>query len=220
MRRLVAVVLAAVFAVALTGPADASVAPATPGRLDPISCYQSTKGHARSADGSFAWTGVWLYGDSITYQNRLALYPHLGRVSADAYWGRATAPTVQALGSDVHRTRRYPSVVIMAIGTNDLANPAGMEQQVRLARAVIPQSTRLLWVNTYTDTVDEATMAAINDAIASVPGVQVVDWHYYNEAWSAGAETSPLLSDGVHLSCLGQYVWVNMIHRALVTPAA
>lgn len=183
-------------------------------------CYQDTRGRALSSDPLFGTATVWLYGDSITHQNRLALYPTLtrGSIAADTWWGRTTAPTVQALGADVHATRHRPSVVVMATGTNDLADPAGMARQVQLARAVLPTTTRLLWVNAYTDTVDAGTLAAVNDAIASVAGVQVIDWAYYNEAWKGDGGTSPLLSDGIHLSCLGQTVWVNLVRRSIVNP--
>lgn len=155
-----------------------------------------------------------LYGDSITYQAWRGLARVRTGLAVDAFWGRATHPTVTALAHDaaVHT----PKVVVLAIGTNDIPQPAGLVLEVQRARALLPASVRLLWVNTYVDTTPG--WVGVDLQVAAIPGVEVVDWASTNLRARGTATTSPLLSDGIHLTCEGAKAWVDLVNRAIVRP--
>lgn len=155
---------------------------------------------------------VVLYGDSISYQGYRSLQRLLPGVGVDAWWGRATTPTVDALARDVRRHR--PRTVIMAIGTNDRTTPQQFLLQVRRARALLPATTRLLWVAVYVEPTPE--WLGIDAQLAAVQGVQVVDWVDVNRRARGTALHSPLLSDGIHLTCAGTVAWAGMLRAAAV----
>ncbi|MDP9183710.1 MAG: hypothetical protein M3P04_13155, partial [Actinomycetota bacterium] len=159
---------------------------------------------------------VRLYGDSITFQVWKRLVERDPDLGMDAFWGRWTHATVDAVLADAARST--PKMVVLAIGTNDTRDPSDMAVEVRRAREALPASTRLLWVNTYVET--NNGWANVDAAIASTPGVEVVDWAWENLRAKGAADSSPLLADGVHLSCSGADVWVDLIQRATDRAAA
>jgi hypothetical protein len=181
------------------------------GSASASSCTPATKGApARSSVKAFRHADVWLYGDSITYQTYADLrHRSARRIAVDAWWGRRTAPTVVSLGNDVHRFAEHlPKVVIMATGTNDLTDPAGFAHQVQLARAVLPASVKLIWVNMYADTTPAWNTA--DRILSGVDGVRVVSWSRANLASQVDGHSS-LLLDGVHVNSAG-----CLAHNALL----
>lgn len=162
---------------------------------------------------------VRLYGDSITFQAWRGLAERLPRLGVDAWWGTTTRPTVDRALQDAARTP--PRTVVLAVGTNDAPDAVAMAAEVRRARAGLPAGTRLLWVNVYTER--STAWRDVDLAVASQPGVEVVDWAAANLRARGTAARSPLLSDGVHLSCQGAGVWRGLLQRALTrstTPRA
>lgn len=155
---------------------------------------------------------VVLYGDSITYQVTERLRIRHPEIAVDAFWGRSAQSGVEALARDTF-DNPAPEVVVMAVGTNDTREPSVVGDQVRFARGILPRSTRLLWVNTYVES--RPGSDEVNRQIALVPGVEVVDWSARNLRARGHAERSPLLSDGVHLSCGGSDAWVRLVEAAL-----
>jgi len=118
------------------------------------------------------------------------------------------------------RAASLPSL-LRAVGTNDAPDIVGMAAEVRRARAGLPAGIRLLWVNVYTER--STAWRDVDLAVASQPGVEVVDWAAANLSARGTAPRSPLLSDGVHLSCQGAGVWQGLLRRALTrssTPSA
>jgi len=100
-------------------------------------------------------------------------------------------------GAPVHAA---PAVVVMAAGTNDLQDVPAFRAQVVRARAMLPRSTRLLWVDVYVE-ISRKHYAA-NRAIRSVRGVEPLGWSRTN-ARSLRDGRSRLLSDGVHINARG-----------------
>ncbi|HUR14200.1 MAG TPA: D-glucuronyl C5-epimerase family protein [Mycobacteriales bacterium] len=169
--------------------------------------------HLRTGD----LTGsVRVYGDSITFQAWRRLAERMPSLGVDAFWGTTTRPTVDRVLADAER--KAPSVVVLAVGTNDARDPSQMKAEVRRAREELPASTRLLWMNAYTET--STGWRDVDVAIASQPGVEVVEWAAENVRARGTGARSPLLSDGVHLSCQGGGVWVDLVQRALDRPTS
>jgi lysophospholipase L1-like esterase len=157
---------------------------------------------------------VAVYGDSITFEAwRLLASRADVELAVDARSGRRTAPTVDVLRQDLRV--HVPAVVVMAVGTNDLATGGrGVRAEVEHVRSLLPLTTRLLWVNTYVETRD--TWREVNAQIATVPGVEIVDWATRNlQAKGTGARSPLLLFDKVHLSCAGGSAWASLIDAAL-----
>jgi hypothetical protein len=169
--------------------------------------------HVRSGDLDGP---VRLYGDSITYQVQQRLIDRNPSLGIDAFWGRWTRETVDVAIEDAER--ETPRTVVLAIGTNDTRDPSDMAYDVKRAREALPASTRLLWVNTYVETNDG--WKDVDAAIASTPGVEVVDWALENLKARGTGDRSPLLSDGVHLSCPGGDVWVDLVQRSVDNASA
>lgn len=159
---------------------------------------------------------VVLYGDSITYQVVERLRIRHGELGVDAYWGRRTRGGVDAFARDLYFAKRPPQAVVMALGTNDTRQPQEMASLVRYTRSVLPRTTRLLWLNTYVES--RPGWEQVNREIALVPGVEVIDWAARNLRARGRAERSPLLYDGVHLSCAGADAWIRLVEASLRHP--
>lgn len=153
-----------------------------------------------------------LYGDSITYQAYQRLTVRHPELAVDTYWGRTTFPTVEQLAYDTYGGH-VPDVVVMAIGTNDTHHPQTMTDLVRYARDILPASTRLIWLNTYVES--RPGWQEVNVEISRVPGIEVVDWAARNLRARGMSDRSPLLYDGVHLSCDGADAWLALVESAL-----
>jgi lysophospholipase L1-like esterase len=167
----------------------------------------------KSTPRAFRKSKTWIYGDSITWQSYRNLQKTLkGREAVDAYWGRNTTSAVNALRADIIRHRKYPKVVIMATGTNDLQDLNEFRRQVIRARHMLPKRVKLVWVNTYFDTADSYN--AVNRALRSVPRVTVVNWSAVNVGHRVDGR-STLLYDGVHVTRLGCVLRNQAIKRAI-----
>jgi len=155
---------------------------------------------SKSGPAAYRQAVAWAYGDSITFQSRQHLKRTMSVSTAiDAHWGRATKSAVDALAADL-RQHAAPAVVVMAAGTNDLQDVPAFRAQVVRARAMLPRSTRLLWVDVYVE-ISRKHYAA-NRAIRSVRGVEPLGWSRTN-ARSLRDGRSRLLSDGVHINARG-----------------
>lgn len=208
MRRAILLVAALLAPLAvLTGPADAGSGCGLLARKAGVT-YRTKAFHERP---------VAMYGDSITFEGWLLLAKRTPPpLAVNALSGRRTLSTVNALNRDV--SVRVPEVVVMAVGTNDLASPDPLlREQVSRTRALLPTTTRLLWVNTYVETLN--AWPVVNAMIASVPGVEVIDWAAVNLRARGTSDRSPLLSDKVHLSCAGGKAWSALIDSALRSPS-
>lgn len=172
-------------------------------RQDGVTAYRSAT--MRSAS-------VVVYGDSISYQVTHRLRTRHPELGVDAYWGRPTLDGVEALAKDTFN-QEAPDVVVMAVGTNDTQRPDSVGALVRYARGILPSTTRLLWLNTYVES--RSGWEQVNRQIASVPGVEVVDWATRNLRAKGRGDGSPLLYDGVHLSCSGADAWLRLVEAAL-----
>lgn len=156
-----------------------------------------------------------LYGDSISVQGNPLLRSRDRSLAVDALGGRKTAPTVDVLARDL-AAGSVPEVVVMAIGTNDRAAPEQVGDQVRRVRSLLPLTTRILWVNTYTE--GNERWREVNLQIAAMPSIEIVDWAGVNLLARGQAAKSPYLFDGVHLSCAGARAWVALIAGAIGSP--
>lgn len=156
-----------------------------------------------------------VYGDSITYQVAERLTTRNAGVAVDAWPGRRTLDAVESLTRDLVG-REAPRVVLMALGTNDTRAPWTVGALARHARSAVPAPTRLLWLSTYAE--PWPGWAQVNDEIAAVPGVELVDWAGLNLRARGAADRSPLLDDGVHLGCDGAEAWLALVEAALRQP--
>lgn len=163
--------------------------------------------------GGLGVAPVSVYGDSITYQVHRQLLKRRADVGVDAYWGREAQSGVDALERDLRSA--VPAAVVMAVGTNNMVDPAPVRAAVLRARALLPPTTRLLWVLAYDDR--HPGWRDVDQRIASVPGVEVLDWVTPNVRARGRSSRSPLLADGKHLSCAGASAWLAMLDRALST---
>lgn len=165
--------------------------------------------------------GAWLYGDSITVGNGVALARHVhattGRqVAIDAQSGIPTRPAVDRLAQRVAQ-RGAPKTLIMATGANDAVDTtrqAGMAAQVTRVRQVVGPRTKIVWVNTLVArpryaAADAAGTRRVNAAI-SQSGC-VADWH----AALSNAGVAKYTRDGVHPNALGQPLWVRILAASL-----
>jgi len=201
-RALIALALLATSLLLPTGAAEASCG--LSGKRPGVTAYRSSE--MRTAP-------VVVYGDSITYQVVQRLRIRHADVAVDAHWGRPTQPGVATLARDLYYAARVPRVVVMALGTNNTHDPGAMASMVRYTRSVLPPSTRLLWLNTYVES--RPGWEQVNRQIALVPGVEVVDWAARNLRARAAGSRSPLLYDGVHLSCDGADAWIRLVEASL-----
>jgi hypothetical protein len=157
----------------------------------------------RSSDLVHKVAPRWVYGDSLTYLSRRELVSRYGPigVAVDALWGRNSRSAVDSLELDLRL--KTPKVVVIATATNDIFNPPDVTLQMHRARAMLPSTTRLYWINAYMEsgTWEEDT---INPQF-TVPGITVIDWYGYNLVRQVGGH-SPLVDQyGTHVSCDGVY---------------
>lgn len=164
-------------------------------------------GYPHSLSDNWATAQVGIVGDSIVARgcNELAeaLTAEFGAELAYDYWSsRPTAPAVDALlARDL-----WPSVLLMATGTNDFQNPAVMAGQIARVKAACPPTTHLLWVDVQVCRTSQTTAIQLSDQRMTNwvnnqiwgSGVQVVPWSYWLAGSSMGGRLSYYLQDGVH----------------------
>lgn len=161
-----------------------------------VSAYtRATKTGNVLSSKSMACAGedVRIYGDSITFGGKSALAAEMNKrgltLFVDAWSGRPTTPAVDALVAETV----LPRDVIMAVGTNDIFNPAVMGAQVQRAENFIAgynashgTKVRLWWVDVQatrwgqTDVVernDQRNSMAVNLSIYKrIPTNNIVGW--------------------------------------------
>lgn len=203
MRTLLAAALAAV--ALLAAPTSADAAPSA-------SCSvqdRSSRPVSKSLPRTYRKATTWVYGDSITWQSRAHLKKTLpGKTAVDAYWGRNTQHAANALLADLRRYKHNPKTVVMAVGTNDMLNIPAFAKQVDRVKRILPRKTRLVWVDTYSDTNPDYNL--VNRVIRSK--VKTAYWAPKN----APVGKSPLLMDGLHVNDQGCEVRNNLIRKAVV----
>lgn len=172
---------------------------------------------AKSTDYAYKTSTVWIYGDSLTWQTRAhlrAVVPE--RIAIDAYYGRNTRHAVEALLKDIRRfqSRHMPDTIVMAVGTNDLADvPAFKVQTERVRNALKNRGIRLVWVLTYVDT--NVQYNAINRVIRAMPGTAKANWSQVNVDNRNASGKSTLLYDGIHVNARGCVLRNDMIRKML-----
>jgi hypothetical protein len=151
-----------------------------------------------------AQADVLIVGDSITtrtYSDLIARIQAAGHTAAVNYWsGRPTAPAVDWVLSLSTKPKR----IVMASGSNDVMDPSVMTAQIRRLKAGLPETTELLWVDTYVarpayGAADLRNTAAVNKQILAEMGPDaVISWFdmFWTQPWRA--LTTGYLQDGVH----------------------
>lgn len=189
------------------------VLPAVPASAESCALGTRAKGVTYERSTALDASSVVMYGDSITYQMARRLGIRHPDVGLDAYWGRPTLHGVETLARDMFKDDQAPDVVIMAVGTNDTGHPESVGSLVRYTRDLLPRTTRLLWVNAYTES--RPGWDKVNMQISGVPQVEVIDWAARNLRERGRGGQSALLQDGVHLSCKGADAWLRLLEASL-----
>jgi hypothetical protein len=145
------------------------------GCLDPL---WTTRAHGQY--GNLAGPDVMLVGDSITTLCKAYMTSRLQAQNLTwgvSYWsGRPTKPAVDWMLS----LSVKPKVVVMAIGTNDIYNTAGMAAQIQRLVNGLP-GVRIMWVDVRAErpafaVADMRNSRAVNQQIWDNPAVTPVRW--------------------------------------------
>lgn len=164
-------------------------------------------GYPHSASDNWDTATVGIVGDSITARgcNELdaALATEYGAALAHDYWSsRPTTPAVD----DLLARDLWPSVLVMATGSNDIYSPSVMAAQIARVKAAAPATTHLLWVDVQVCRTSQLPAVQLADQRNSMwvnnqiwgSGVQVVPWSYWLSSTSLGGRLTYYLQDGVH----------------------
>ncbi len=175
--------------------------------------------------------GLFMFGDSIAYQDGHALAERLasrtGDVIAVNNWtGRPTEPAVDALASWAQRYG-LPKRVLMATGSNDIFTPPVFAAQVDRTMSIAGASRIVYWVNVQVSrtalgadvqVADQRNSGWINlqlaDAQKRHPNLRVVHWAEFLAAKII--RLTGYLRDGVHTTVpLGQDARNELIVQAI-----
>ncbi|GAA4696972.1 hypothetical protein [Nocardioides nanhaiensis] len=174
-------------------------------------------GAARAAVGATP-QGVLLLGDSVAWRAADELGALRPAWRVDAVPGRL----VQALPGRLARQLRtggVPSTLVVALGTNP--GHHWVLDDYLDAVAVLPESTRIVWVLPHRETQQTATntayaiaevsrvQRAMAGAAAARPGSCLAEWG------DEVARSPELLVDGVHPTREGEQVWAQLVTRAV-----
>lgn len=173
-----------------------------------------------------ARNGVLIVGDSIAnqadYMYASRVYAARGLPTAVNQWpGRPTRPAVDWLVA--HANLIPARGVVMAVGANDIFNPAGWWQQVKRVMAAA-KGKPVYWITVHVDrwsgtadrrVADMRNSAWINDQLyamaRSYPNLVVVDWHAMLSQGYNESRVATWLSDGVHLTPTGIDGWCDLL---------
>ncbi|MBM7788071.1 SGNH/GDSL hydrolase family protein [Tenggerimyces flavus] len=177
--------------------------------------------------------GLYMFGDSIAYQDGRALAERLldqtGDVIAVHNWsGRPTAPAVDALASWA-QTYGMPNRILMATGSNDIFNPPVFAAQIDRTMTIVGPSRIVLWVNVQVartskpaavQLADQRNSGWINlqlaDAQKRHPNLRIVRWAEFLAARPTRLLPTNYIRDGVHTTVpLGQNARNELIVQAI-----
>ncbi|WP_405057635.1 hypothetical protein OG474_33575 [Kribbella sp. NBC_01505] len=175
--------------------------------------------------------GLYMFGDSIAYQDGRSLAERLasrtGDVIAVHNWtGRPTTPAVDALASWAQQYG-MPKRILMATGTNDIFTPPAFAAQVERTMSIVGAGRTVYWVNVQAcrkskpadvQLADQRNSGWINlqlaDAQKRHPNLRIVHWAEFLAA-KIDRLTS-YLRDGVHTMVpLGQDARNELIVQAI-----
>lgn len=184
--------------------------------------------HYLSPEMTWVAADAWMFGDSITYGGRPQLTTRMSAagktIAFDAWSSRPATPAVDALEVRLNNlSYAKPSVVIMAVGTNDFIDPTLVAAQVLRAKYLCAAAgVELVWVDTFLRREgyrenDLINCAWINAQIhENIPVNRIVPWF----RWFASAKSriDARLRDGVHpIDGQGDDFWAAAI-MAVVGP--
>ncbi|NOL41348.1 hypothetical protein HPO96_13935 [Kribbella sandramycini] len=157
--------------------------------------------------------GVFLFGDSISVQDGPALEKlvtaQTGAAVAVHDWsGQPTSAAVDAL-AEWSRKYGLPRRIVMAVGSNDIFDPAAFAAEVEQAMKLAGPERTVYWVNVHANrfgvpervrSADRANSAAINQtldqAAARHPNLRIVRWSEFLAA--RPGQIAKYLRDGIH----------------------
>jgi hypothetical protein len=173
----------------------------------------------RSAPRTFRTADVWLYGDSITAQSWRNLRP-AGGLAVDAKGGRKSQEAVALLLRDLASFRHKPTVVVMAVGSNDWRDPTRLARSInQVHTAQLVYRFKIVWVNVYNEngrTNPALDPAPLNANIARAGSfATIADWNAYARTNVVKHRRSPWLVDGIHLNRAGAFARTNLILTAI-----
>ncbi|MGW6199930.1 hypothetical protein ACWF0M_27565 [Kribbella sp. NPDC055110] len=162
-----------------------------------------------------AFDGIFMFGDSIAVQDSGALERLLTDRTGDAIavhdWsGQPASAAVDAL-EEWSGSYGLPRRIVMAVGTNDIFDPAAFAAQVERALRIAGPDRTVYWVNVYVSrtkqpaAVREADLAnsawinqQLQDAAFQHPNLRIIDWSGFLQ--SRPDRPAQYLRDGVHTS--------------------
>jgi hypothetical protein len=194
---------------------DAAIAPGGfgSGTLGPWQAHAKVISSAAHIRHVVAADGVVLFGDSIAVQDGAALGRLLARRTgvslAEHSWsGEPTSAAVDALAVWA-REFGLPPRIVMAVGSNDIFDPAAFTAQVDRAMRIAGPGRTVYWVNVQVSRTDEPDATQVADqrnsawidlqlaqAYQRYPNLRIVHWAEYLAARPSRLRT--LLRDGRH----------------------
>jgi hypothetical protein len=178
-----------------------------------------------------ATNGVVLFGDSIAVQDGAALgrllARRMGTTFAEHTWaGQPTSAAVDAMAAWAS-AYGLPHRVVMAVGTNDIFDPAGFTAQLNRAMRIAGPHRAVYWVNVQVSRTDVPASVRVADqrnsewidlqlaqAQTRYPNLHIVHWAEFLAARPDRIETD--LRDGRHTTVpAGQTARNTLILQAL-----
>jgi len=176
--------------------------------------------------------GVYMFGDSIAFQDGKALATRLlgrdgSQLAVHSWSGRPTSGAVDAL-AEWASSYGLPRRIVMATGTNDIFDPPKFAAQVERAMSVVGQNRTMYWINVQVarkavtatmQLADQRNSAWVNlqlsDAQKQHPNLRIVRWAEYLAL--KPNRLASYLRDGLHTSVpLGQDARNELTVQALV----
>jgi hypothetical protein len=216
---------------AKTGDPEISTGAFGSGSLGPWRAHAKVISSAAHIRHVVASDGVVLFGDSIAVQDGAALGRLLaqrtGASLAEHSWsGEPTSAAVDAL-ADWAREFGLPHRIVMAVGSNDIFDPAAFTAQVDRAMRIAGSGRTVYWVNVQVSRADEPDAVQVADqrnsewinlqlaqAQQRYPNLRIVHWAEYLAARPSRVHT--LLRDGRHTTVpAGQTARNTLIVQAI-----
>ncbi len=201
------------------------------GTLGPWQAHAKVISSAAHIRHVVATDGVVLFGDSIAVQDGAALGRLLalrtGASLAEHSWsGEPTSAAVDALAVWA-REFGLPHRIVMAVGSNDIFDPAAFTAQVDRAMRIAGPRRAVYWVNVQVSRTDESDPIQVADqrnsewinlqlaqAQQRYPNLRIVHWAEYLAARPSRLHT--LLRDGRHTTVpAGQTARNTLIVQAI-----
>ncbi|WP_405062592.1 hypothetical protein OG474_13385 [Kribbella sp. NBC_01505] len=175
--------------------------------------------------------GVFMFGDSIAVQDGPALEAQVAAqtskpIAVHDWSGQPASAAVDAL-AEWSRKFGLPDRIVMAVGTNDIFEPAAFATEVEQAMKLAGPQRTVYWVNVHANrfdksaavqSADRANSAVINQALDKAaeryPNLRVVRWSEFLSA--RPGQVRAYLRDGIHTTQpAGQQARNALIAQAL-----